>query len=129
MESIKLIHVLCAYMTGAGFLLRGVLTLLHHPNARHRVAKTLPHLVDTCLFFSGLVMMVSWSLWPAQQPWLMAKLLALLLYIAFGMLMLRWGNTAFRRWAGFIGGLLVYLFIVATAHSKSYQLINLTVGL
>lgn len=119
MLTVKAIHIFCAYTTGLGFLLRGVLALLQSPFAQHRLTKTLPHIVDSCLLVSGLVMVVSWSLSPLSEYWLMAKTIALFLYIGFGLLMLRWGDTDGKRWIGLIGGLLVYLYIIGAAHSKS----------
>ncbi len=119
MLTVKAIHVFCAYTTGLGFLLRGALVLLKSPIVQHRLTKTLPHIIDSGLLVSGLVMVISWSLSPLSQHWLLAKILALFLYIGFGLLMLRWGDTERNRWVGLIGGLLVYLYIVAAAHSKS----------
>lgn len=119
MLTLKGIHVFCAYATGLGFLLRGVIAILQSPLGQHRIAKKLPHIIDTFLFSSGLLMAYSWSISPMAQPWLSAKLIALLFYIAFGLLMLRWGDTDRKRWIGLLGGLLTYIYIVGAAHSKS----------
>jgi uncharacterized membrane protein SirB2 len=119
MELIKSLHVLCAYATGLGFLLRGFLIILQSPLSKYRLTKTLPHIIDTGLFISGLLMVFLWGISPMAQPWLLAKLIALLMYIAFGLLMIRWGTTEARRWMGLIGGLLVYSYIIGAAHSKS----------
>lgn len=117
--TVKIIHVFCAYLTGVGFLLRGLLALKQHQSLEHKAIKTLPHIIDSCLLISGLVMVFSWIIYPSEQQWLMAKIIALLFYIGFGLLMLRWGTTMIRKWLGFIGGLMVYLYIIGVAHSKS----------
>lgn len=119
MTTVKLIHISCAYITGLGFLLRGMLAITQHPLRHHRLTKTLPHVIDTCLLISGFIMVFSWAISPFAQPWLMAKLIVLLLYIGSGLLMLRWGTTAQKRWAGLLGGLLMYIYIIGAAHSKS----------
>ena len=119
MELVKTVHVFCAYATGLGFFIRGLLALWQSPALEHRALKILPHVIDTFLLASGIVMMVTWSLWPTDHVWLLAKIIALLLYIYFGLRMLRWGTTPSRRWSGFVGGLLVYLYIIGVAHSKS----------
>ena len=116
---VKTIHVFCAYATGLGFFIRGLLALWQSPALKHRVLKILPHVIDTFLLVSGVIMVFAWNLWPTDHTWLMAKIIALLLYIYFGLRMLRWGTTTSRRWSGFIGGLLIYLYIVGVAHSKS----------
>ena len=64
-------------------------------------------------------MLYLWSLSPLQVPWLLAKIVALLVYIACGFAMLRFGTTPTRRWAGLAGGLLCYAYIISVAHSKS----------
>jgi uncharacterized membrane protein SirB2 len=126
MENIKLIHIICAYITGVGFLLRGLLALLQSAMLQHRLFKILPHAVDTCLLFSGLIMMIHWTWWPNKQPWLLAKIIALLFYIVFGLTMLRWGKTLWLRVIGLIGGIATYIYIVGAAHSKSaLSLLNL----
>ncbi len=119
MLTAKLIHVFCAYMTGVGFLLRGLIAIMQHPLRQHRLTKTMPHVIDTCLLISGFVMVYGWAISPISQPWLLAKLIALFLYIGFGLLMLRWGTNGRRRWTGLAGGLLIYAYILGAAHSKS----------
>ena len=119
MELVKTVHVFCAYATGLGFFIRGLLALWQSPMLKHRVLKILPHVIDTFLLVSGIIMVVTWALWPTDHVWLLAKIITLLLYIYFGLRMLRWGTTAFRRWSGFTGGLLVYLYIIGVAHSQS----------
>jgi len=116
---LKAIHVFCAYTTGIGFLLRGVLILCESQIMQHQIVKKLPHIIDSGLFISGIFMAFYWAISPAEQPWLLAKLIALPLYILFGLIMIRWGNTDRRRWVGLIGGLLIYSYIVGAAHSKS----------
>lgn len=119
MEIVKTVHLLSAYITGLGFLIRGVLVILQSPILSHRALKILPHIVDTFLFVSGLVMVFTWAIWPSSNLWLFAKLVALLFYILFGLLMLRWGSTARNRWLGLLGGLLIYCYIFGVAHTKS----------
>lgn len=113
------IHVTCAYLTGAGFILRGMLALKEMSVLRYRAVRTVPHVIDTILLVSALTMLHRLSLNPMQAPWLLAKISALLAYIGFGFLMLRFGRTQRRRCIGFVGGLGTYVYIVGAAHSKS----------
>ena len=116
---LKTIHVTCAYLTGLSFLARGILALNQHPVLGHRFLKIAPHLIDTVLLLSAIGLLVSWGVSPFQLPWLMAKITALLAFIGFGFMMLRFGSTARRRWLGFTLGLACYVYIVSVAHSKS----------
>ena len=72
--------------------------------ARARCARTLPHLVDTVLLASALAMAWMLRLNPLTTPWLAAKIVGLLLYIALGMLALRPGRPLALRVARLGGG-------------------------
>ena len=80
MLTVKAIHVFCAYTTGLGFLLRGALVLLKSPIVQHRLTKTLPHIIDSGLLVSGLVMVISWSLSPLSALAISKDLSAVPLY-------------------------------------------------
>lgn len=116
---IKTLHVSCAYLAGLGFLLRGIGILIKHPAMHHKIVKVIPHIIDTILLISGIILAIHLSLSPHEQPWLAAKLITLFLYIGFGLLLIRWGTTQTRQWTGLLGGLMAYLYIVGAAHSKS----------
>lgn len=117
--TIKLIHIACAYLTGAGFLLRGIWALREHRLVQHRLSKVLPHVIDTLLLASALAMVFAWSIEVSVNTWLLAKLAALFVYIGFGLLMLRFAKTQRDRIIGLTGGLLSYAYIVSVAHSKA----------
>ena len=119
MLTLKTLHVVCAYTTGLGFLLRGLLVIFNSPLRHYRLTKTLPHIIDSGLFISGLLMFYSWDIPLTSLPWLMAKLTALLIYIGCGLWMIRWGTTDTRRKCGLIAGLAVYAYIIGAAHTKS----------
>lgn len=115
----KAVHVFCAYATGIGFALRGLLSIRQSELLGNRLIKTAPHVIDSLLLGSALVMVISWSWSPLEHTWLMAKIVVLLIYIGFGFAMLRYGTTPARRLLGFVGGLVSYAYIVSVAHSKN----------
>ena len=123
METIKLLHVSCAYMTGASLLLRGIWAVLESSLINQRRVKVIPHIIDSVLLVSGIVMAVSWQLSPLQHSWLAIKLLALLVYIALGLILLRFANTPRSQIAALFGAMIVYGFIVAMAHQKSMAIV------
>jgi uncharacterized membrane protein SirB2 len=128
-SELKLLHIGCAVLSGAGFLLRGVWMLRGDARLQTRWARTLPHVIDTLLLLTALAMLASLGVWPWQLDWLLAKLLALLLYIGLGMAALRRGRTLrVRRWA-FVLALITFGYIVVTAVSKdSVALLSWVVG-
>lgn len=80
--------------------------------------KIVPHVVDTLLLASALTM-VFWSgQYPFEQPWLTAKVLALIVYIALGTIALKRGKTnSVRGWA-FLAALATFTYIVFVAVTK-----------
>ena len=126
---LKTVHVTCAVLSVAGFTVRGVWALGDNPMRQRRVAKTLPHLIDTCLLGSAVGMLVIWGVSPAALPWVTAKILALLLYIALGMIALRFAQTFRGRLAAYLGALCVAAYIVAVALAHSLVLANLGIEL
>lgn len=119
MEYVKLIHVSCALLSGLGFFIRGIWMLQHSPRLNTRWVKTAPHIIDTLLLLSAITLAVQWSLSPLQQPWLAAKICALLLYIILGSVALKHGPTRAIRLTAWLAGLICYGYIVSCALLKS----------
>ncbi|MES2148453.1 MAG: SirB2 family protein [Pseudomonadota bacterium] len=116
--SIKHLHMSCAALSGALFLLRGSWMLRDSAMLERRWVRTLPHLVDTTLLASALVMVVWSGQYPFAQPWLGAKVLALLAYIGLGTLALKRGRSKRARSVALAGAVLVFGYIVAVATTR-----------
>jgi uncharacterized membrane protein SirB2 len=120
-ESLKLTHVSCAFLSIAGFSLRGYWMATDNPLLRRRAVKVLPHLVDTVLLVSAIALLAAMRLSPLAAPWLMVKIAALLLYIGLGMVALRFGRTKQARISAWLLALLTTSYLVSVAYSKSPQ--------
>ena len=116
---LKLIHVTCAFVSFAGFALRGYWMAVGNPLLQHRVAKVLPHVIDTLLLGSALSLLMVLQLSPLTQPWLSAKIIALLVYIGLGMVALRFGRSKRTRVSAWLLALLTAGYMVSVAYSKS----------
>lgn len=81
--------------------------------------KILPHVIDTTLLGSALLMLSVLNLSVMENNWLLAKIIALLLYIALGMLALKYGKNKRVRGVAWGAGLLVFMYIVSVALTKS----------
>lgn len=116
---LKTIHQGAVTLSVCGFFVRGVLALRGSALARSRAAKTLPHVVDTVLLASGL--MLAWMLAPEWDNalWLVAKIVGLLLYIALGMVALRPGRPHAVRGLAWVGALATVAWIVSVAITKN----------
>lgn len=117
--SVKHLHMAAVTLSALGFAARAVGALMGAPWVGTRLAKTLPHLVDTLLLASALVMLWLLQLNPLVTPWLLAKISGLLCYIALGMVTLRPRLALPLRAVAAVAALLVVAWIVSVAVSKN----------
>ena len=115
---LKTVHQAAVVVSFAGFFVRGVGMLNDATWLRHRAVKTLPHVVDTILIVSAVWLAWILRLTPANAPWIGAKIIGLLVYIAVGMIALRFGRTKGVRASAWIGAMLVFGYIVSVAVTK-----------
>ena len=116
--TIKLIHESAVTISFAGFFARGAGMLRDASWVRHRLAKTLPHVVDTILIVSAIWLAWMLRLSPANAPWIAAKIAGLLAYIALGLVALRFGRTRPVRAAAWVLAMLTFAWIVSVAITK-----------
>ena len=81
--------------------------------------RTVPHFVDTGLLASAIALAIITQQYPLAAPWLTAKVIALMLYIALGMIALRHGKTKSVRVTAWITAQVLFAYIVAVALSRS----------
>jgi uncharacterized membrane protein SirB2 len=115
---LKTVHQSAVVISFAGFVARGVGMLLDAGWIRQRAARTLPHLVDTVLIVSAIWLAWMLRLSPTNAPWIAAKIVGLLAYIALGMVALRFGRTKAVRAAAWVAALLTFAYIVSVAFTK-----------
>lgn len=113
--ALKVLHVTCVVLSGAGFLARGALMFADSPLVRARALRLAPHVVDTTLLAAALSMAVLARLSPLAHPWLAAKIVGLLVYIVLGAVALRPGRPRHVRALAFAGAVLTFGYIVGTA--------------
>ena len=119
MGVIKITHVICVALSFSGFFMRGIWMMQGSARLEQRWVKSAPHVIDTLLLASAIALAVQWRISPFEHSWLMAKIIALLVYIGAGMVALRFGRTMTVRVSAWVFGLLVFLYIVSVANSKS----------
>ena len=116
--TLKMIHMSAVVISGAGFFARGLGMLNDAAWVKHRVAKTLPHLVDTVLIVSALWLAWILRLTPTNAPWIGAKIVGLFVYIGIGMVALRFGRTKAVRGGAWLLAMLTFAYIVSVAITK-----------
>lgn len=116
---LKHLHMTLAAVSGSLFLLRGLWMLADSPMRERAWVRSAPHLVDSLLLATAIALAWWSGQSPSANPWLTAKVGALIAYILLGSLALKYGKTQPLRAAAFIGALACFGYIVATAVTKN----------
>ena len=80
-SAVKLVHQSAVALSVTGFFVRGAASLGGARWVRGRAAKTLPHVVDSVLLLSALTLAWMLRLTPGNAPWLLAKIVGLVVYV------------------------------------------------
>jgi uncharacterized membrane protein SirB2 len=116
---LKAVHVGSAMLSIAGFTARCILMLRESPALNARFVRIAPHVVDTVLLASAIALAWLSGQYPFHQPWLTAKVLALVVYIVLGAVALRRGRPKAVRAAAFAAALATVLYIVSVALTRN----------
>ena len=117
--TVKLVHQSAVALSIGGFFVRGAGSLAGAGWVQERTAKTLPHVVDSILLISALVLAWMLRLLPGNAPWLLAKIVGLVVYVALGVIALRPGRPRAVRASAWVAALVVVAWIVSVALTKS----------
>jgi uncharacterized membrane protein SirB2 len=117
--AVKLIHQTAVALSITGFFVRGAASLAGAQWVGSRPAKSVPHLVDSVLLLSALMLAWMLRLTPDRAPWLLAKVVGLVVYVVLGVIALRPGRPRAVRASAWVGALAVVAWIVSVAVTKS----------
>ena len=113
------LHYLTVTLSLVGFIIRGVWMMRESPLLQARLVKILPHVNDALLIFSAMGVAYLAGLYPWGQPWMAAKLVALIAYILIGTVALKRGSTKVIRVTAWVLALAVFAYIVMVAMTHS----------
>jgi uncharacterized membrane protein SirB2 len=114
---LKHLHVAAAGVSLALLVLRGAWRFASPERLAARWVRIVPHVVDTVLLVSALLL--AWQIGRGAAPWLAAKLVALVVYVALGTVALKRGRTPGIRAGAFFLALATFGYIVSVAITKS----------
>ncbi|HKI74301.1 MAG TPA: SirB2 family protein [Pseudomonadales bacterium] len=109
------IHVLSALVSICFFILRGIWMMMESRLLQKKFVRIAPHVIDTLLLASAIVLTILIGQYPFVNGWLTVKLIALIVYIGLGVVALRAGKTKGVRIVAFVAAILVFGFIVSVA--------------
>ncbi|MEW6330652.1 MAG: SirB2 family protein [Pseudomonadota bacterium] len=115
---LKHVHVTCVALSGAGFFIRGIWMMRESPRLREKWVRVLPHVIDTTLLVSALLLAWMIQQYPFVHGWLTAKVVALIAYIVVGAVGLKYGKTRKIRVTAWLAALAIFLYIVLVALTR-----------
>lgn len=116
---LRIIHSSCALLSIFGFAGRGYLKVSRNEVPQKFVFKVLPHIIDTVLLTSAIVLVFMSGQYPFVSPWVTAKVLTLIAYITLGILLMRLQLEQPARIAVFSLALLCAVYLVMVAITKN----------
>ena len=115
---LKYVHVAAVIASFALFFLRGLWMMAAPGKLAARWVQMVPHVIDTVLLVSAIALAAVTTQYPFVQPWLTAKVLALLVYILLGTVAIRRGRTRRVRVVAWILALTVFGYMIAVARAR-----------
>jgi len=115
---IKYIHVASVILSISGFILRGIWMMQESTMLSHRTVKILPHVIDTLLLLSALMLVFINDQYSFSSHWLTVKVVALVVYIFLGMFAFKWAKTKASKISYWLLAVLMFFYIVSVAITK-----------
>ena len=115
---LKYVHVTCVILSGSGFLVRGVWMMRESPWLQKKWVRVAPHIIDTILLGSAILLAIQIQQYPLVHHWLTAKVLALLAYIVIGAIGLKYGSTKKIRICAWLVAIAIFVYIVLVALTR-----------
>lgn len=115
----KHIHMLCALISIIGFITRSIWAFSGSTLLEKKWVKIAPHIIDTLLLLSAIGLVISTQQYPFVNGWVTAKLLALVAYIALGVMTLKKAKNNQQRVIFFVMALSTFIYIVCVARTHN----------
>ncbi|GMT40732.1 MAG: SirB family protein [bacterium] len=113
------LHVTTVFFSISGFIFRGILHLRDSDLLNRKWLKISPHVNDTVLILSAIVLVQQAGLSYLTTSWLQAKITGLILYIALGMIAFRFAKTKKVCLLAWVGAIIIFAYIAAVAITKN----------
>jgi uncharacterized membrane protein SirB2 len=116
---LKQIHMTCALLSYALFVLRGIWRFTDSRLAGMRWTKVVPHVNDTVLLAAAVGMAATLAPFPAMHAFLAAKVAGLVVYVLLGLTAFRWAASQRARIGAWLAAQAAFFYIVGVAVTKS----------
>jgi uncharacterized membrane protein SirB2 len=115
---LKYVHLTCVVLSGTGFFIRGIWMIRESPWLHKTWVRVLPHIIDTTLLVSAILLTLQIRQYPFVHGWLTVKVVALVAYIVIGAIGLKYGKTKKIRVTAWLVALAIFLYIVLVAQTR-----------
>jgi len=116
----KSIHVTSVLLSFILFITRSYWLWYQPRLLNNKAIKRLPHLIDSVLLFSALLMITVADLSPgSNHQWLTAKITAMLMYILTGLYLFRKAQSRNEILFSLLLAIVIFAYIVHTAITKN----------
>jgi uncharacterized membrane protein SirB2 len=112
---IKHVHLWAVTLSLSLFAVRAALMLAESRMQHWRTLRVLPHVIDTVLLTSALMLTTIVHQYPFVNGWLTAKVCGLVAYVVLGSIALKRGRSLRVRRYALAGAIASAAFIVSTA--------------
>lgn len=116
--TLKILHMSLAMISVFGFVLRWSWRQYDSQLVRHRLTRIFPHVVDSFLLLSGVLLAMKINLSPVGGTWLGAKLWGLLAYILLGSAAMKLPVRRAAAVLAFLLALLAFAWMASVAVTK-----------
>ena len=113
---IKFFHLTFILLSISSFVGRIYLAEKRPEMLEQKWIKVGPHIVNTLLLITGLMLIFQGQWLSGEFGWIVAKIIALLGYIGLGMIAIK--SQGALRWQAFAGAIACFMYIAIVAVSK-----------
>jgi len=111
---IKHLHVTAAVLSILFFIVRAYWSVSENALLQKKVVKVAPHLIDTVLLVCAILLSMMLGA-AAAQPWVLTKIVLLIVYIGVGSIAIKYGRTPRSRAVAALIAVAVFMYIVGVA--------------
>lgn len=114
---IKHLHLTLVATSLILFVARGFAIMAKQQWVQKKIVKILPHIIDTVLLITGIMLMVVVQQFPISHDWLTAKMILLVGYILFGIKAMK-SESPMKQRSYFAAAVACILLMITVATSK-----------
>lgn len=114
---IKFFHLTFVLLSVFSFAGRVILSETYPAILKQKLINVAPHVINTLLVITGITLVFQGGWLSTDYGWIIAKIIALLVYIGLGVITMR--NRGTVRWLAFAGAMICFVYIGIVAVTKN----------